>query len=276
MNVAIVGLGLMGGSLALDLKKTNLATKIIGYDHNTKHQEEALALGLVDELATSFEEVKKADIIFLAIPVEGIIKALQELQDVGPMTTIVDLGSTKERIVQSCPPSIRPNFVPAHPMTGTEYSGPLAAMEGLYYDKIVVLCDVEQSAPLHRERAENIFVGIGMQLVYMNAHEHDLHAAYISHLPHAISYALANTVLKQEDPKSILILAAGGFKDMSRLAKSSPAMWSDIFKQNKENLLHSLKDFKKELRIAYDLIEKERWEELQEWMQNATTLHQIL
>ncbi len=276
MTVGIVGLGLMGGSLALDLKEHGLAQRVIGYDRNPQHREEALKLGLVDEVFSEFDQIKQADVIFLAIPVEGIIQALKNLTDIGPDTTIIDLGSTKERIVQNCPPVIRPNFVAAHPMTGTEYSGPLAAIKGLYYDKIVVLCDVEKSGTLHKERAENIFVGIGMQLVYMDAHEHDLHAAYISHLPHAISYALANTVLKQEDPKSILILAAGGFKDMSRLAKSSPAMWSDIFKQNKANLLRSLKDFKKELRIVYELIEQERWEELQEWMQNATTLHKIL
>ena len=276
MTVGIVGLGLMGGSLALDLQDNRLAKRIVGYDRNPQHREDALKLGLVDEVFADFDQIKEADVIFLAIPVEGIIQALKKLKDVGPDTTIIDLGSTKERIVQSCPPAIRSNFVAAHPMTGTEYSGPLAAIKGLYYDKIVVLCDVEKSGTLHKERAENIFVGIGMQLVYMDAHEHDLHAAYISHLPHAISYALANTVLKQEDPKSILILAAGGFKDMSRLAKSSPAMWSDIFKQNRANLLRSLKDFKKELRIVYELIEKERWEELQEWMQNATTLHKIL
>lgn len=276
MTVGIVGLGLMGGSLALDLQDNRLAKRIVGYDRNPQHREDALKLGLVDEVFADFDQIKEADVIFLAIPVEGIIQALKKLKDVGPDTTIIDLGSTKERIVQSCPPAIRSNFVAAHPMTGTEYSGPLAAIKGLYYDKIVVLCDVEKSGTLHKERAENIFVGIGMQLVYMDAHEHDLHAAYISHLPHAISYALANTVLKQEDPKSILILAAGGFKDMSRLAKSSPAMWSDIFKQNRANLLRSLKDFKKELRAVYELIEQERWEELQEWMQNATTLHKIL
>ena len=274
MVVAIVGLGLMGGSLALDLKKYNLATKIIGYDRNQKHRKEALELGLVDEVV-EFDAIKSADIIFLAIPVEGIIEALQNLKDVAKTTTIIDLGSTKAKIVATCPSQIRTNFVAAHPMTGTEYSGPLAALEGLYYDKIVVLCNIEENDRLHKERAENIFVAIGMQIVYMDAKEHDLHAAYISHLPHAISYALANSVLKQEDPKSILILAAGGFRDMSRLAKSSPKMWSDIFKQNKKNLLISLEVFKKELRYAKELIEKERWEELQEWMEHATTLHKI-
>ncbi len=275
MEAGVVGLGLMGGSLALDLKKYNLATKIVGYDRNPKHCQEALNLGLVDEIV-SFEEIKRCDIIFLAIPVEGIIASLQNLKDISPTTTIVDLGSTKEKIVNSCPPNIRSQFIAAHPMTGTEYSGPLAAIEGLYYDKICVLCNVDQNDKDHLQKVENIFVALGMQLVYMDAKDHDLHAAYISHLPHAISYALANSVLKQEDPKSILILAAGGFKDMSRLAKSNPQMWTDIFKQNKQNLLSSIEVFKKELRYAHTLIQEERWEELKKWMEEATTLHQIL
>lgn len=275
MHIGIVGLGLMGGSLALDLKEYNIATHISGYDRNQKHCQDALELGLVDEIVT-FDKLKECDVIFLAIPVEGIIDALHKLQDIDSNTTIIDLGSTKAKIVASCPPSIRPNFVAAHPMAGKEYSGPLAALKGLYYDKIVVLCNTEDNASFHKERAENIFVSIGMQIVYMDAKEHDLHAAYISHLPHAISYALANSVLKQEDPKSILILAAGGFKDMSRLAKSSPTMWSDIFKQNKENLLLAMDVFKEELKLVKKLIEEEQWEELKEWMQKATTLHKIL
>ncbi len=275
MVVGIVGLGLMGGSLALDLKSNDLATKIVGYDHNPQHKEDALRLGLVDEIV-DFETLKRSDIIFLAIPVEAIIKTLPKLQNILPSTTIIDLGSTKAKIIASCPSSIRPNFVAAHPMTGTEYSGPQAAFQGLYKDKIVVLCNTEANDPIHKERAENIFTAIGMQIVYMDAKEHDLHAAYISHLPHAISYALANSVLKQEDPKSILILAAGGFKDMSRLAKSNPDMWVDIFKQNRENLLESIEVFKKELRTALTYIEEEQWEELRAWMMRATTLHEIL
>ncbi|MRJ01937.1 MAG: prephenate dehydrogenase [Epsilonproteobacteria bacterium] len=276
MVAGIVGLGLMGGSLALDLKKNGLVTTILGLDHNPDHCETAKKLGLADEIV-DLETLKgESDVIFLAIPVEGIIKLLPQLIGISPTTTIIDLGSTKGKIVASCPPSIRKNFVAAHPMTGTEYSGPLAAVEGLYYDKIVVLCDVEESGENHLDRAENLFVGIGMQIVYMDSREHDLHAAYISHLPHAISYALANSVLKQEDPKSILVLAAGGFKDMSRLAKSNPDMWVDIFKQNKEHLLQSMEVFKKELRYAITLIEEERWEELHSWMERATTLHQIL
>ena len=275
MNVGIVGLGLMGGSLALDLKDLDFINKIVGYDRNPNHKKEALELNLVDEIV-NFEEIKRCDVIFLAIPVEGIIEALKKLKDISQDTTIIDLGSTKEKIVNSVPSIIRKNFVAAHPMTGTEKFGPKAAFKGLYKDKIVVLCNVEDSGKKQKEVAEEIFIEIGMQIVYMDAKEHDRHAAFISHLPHAISYSLANSVLKQEDPKSILILAAGGFKDMSRLAKSSPNMWGDIFKQNKKNLLESIEVFKKELKYAQALIEEDRWDELKVWMQKATTLHKIL
>jgi len=275
MKVAIVGLGLMGGSLALDLKELDFIEKVVGYDKNPNHKSEAIKLGLVDEIV-EFEEIKNYDVIFLAIPVEGIIEALKKLEDIDEDKTVIDLGSTKEKIVKSVPKKIRKNFVAAHPMTGTEKFGPKAAFKGLYKDKIVVLCNIEDSGKKQVEIAEEIFIKIGMQIVYMDAAEHDRHAAFISHLPHAISYALANAVLKQEDPKSILILAAGGFKDMSRLAKSSPNMWSDIFKQNKKNLLNSIDVFKKELKYAQSLIEEENWEDLKAWMQKATTLHKIL
>ena len=275
MKAAIVGLGLMGGSLGLSLKKMGSFSKILGFDHNITHCEEALALNLVDEIV-SLKELKSADVIFLAIPVEGIIKVAQNLKDIDKNSTIIDLGSTKEKIVKSIPKEIRTNFVAAHPMTGTEKFGPSAAMEDLYTGKVVVLCDLENSGSLHKDRAINIFTGIGMKLVFMNSYEHDYHAAFISHLPHAISYALANSVMNQEDPKNILSLAAGGFKDMSRIAKSSPKMWTDIFKQNRKNLLKSIELFQKEIEYSKKLIENQKWNELEKWMEEATTLHKIL
>ena len=275
MTIGIVGLGLMGGSMGLALKAKESALEILGYDLNEEHAHEALKLGLVDRIA-SFEEIKKADIIVLATPVEAVIRITQELENIDSLTTIIDLGSTKEKIVSSIPPSIRKNFVAAHPMAGIEKFGPKAAFAELFQNHIVVLCNIEESGSIQQERSEWLFQTIGMEIVYMDARAHDLHAAYISHLPHAISYALANSVLKQEDPKSILILAAGGFRDMSRIAKSSPQMWSDIFKQNRENLLLSLDAFEKEVTKAREMIEKEKWKELEAWMENATTLHKIL
>ena len=275
MTVGIVGLGLMGGSLGLALQKTKLVSKVLGFDHNLSHCEEALKLSLVHEIV-SFADIKTCDIIFLAIPVGGIIAVLQELQTIDAKTTVVDLGSTKSEIVFSVPSSIRANFIAAHPMTGTEKFGPSAAIQNLYHDKVVVLCDTDNSGDMHKNRAIQIFSHIGMKIVFMDPGAHDAHASFISHLPHAISYALANSVMGQEDPKSILLLAAGGFKDMSRIAKSSPQMWSDIFKQNKTNLLHSIALFEKELEKSKMMIENDDWGALEAWMSKATTLHKIL
>ena len=275
MVVGIVGLGLMGGSLGLALQNTKIVTKIVGFDHNLTHCEEALKLSLVHDIV-SFSEIKQCDVIFLAIPVGGIIKVLQELKDIGEKTTIIELGSTKVEIVSSVPASIRTNFIAAHPMTGTEKNGPSAAIQNLYHDKIVVLCDTDNSGDLHKNRAIQIFSHIGMKIVFMDPKAHDAHASFISHLPHAISYALANSVMGEEDPKSILLLAGGGFRDMSRITKSSPQMWSDIFKQNKTNLLHSIDLFEKELEKSKKMIQEEDWSGLETWMSKATTLHKIL
>ena len=201
---------------------------------------------------------------------------INDLEEINPNVTIMDLGSTKEFIVNSIPSKIRKNFVAAHPMTGTEKFGPKAAIDGLYEGKTVVLCDLEQNDEIHVKRATKIFQEIGMQIIHMGSKNHDIHACYMSHLPHAISFSLANTVMNHEDPKSIIALAAGGFKDMSRIAKSSPIMWSDIFKQNKKNLLDSMDLFEKHLKDARKLIEDENYDELQNWMKKANTLHEIL
>ena len=275
MNVAIIGLGLMGGSLALSLKKLNFIDEIVGHDHNTKHQEDALSLNLVEKIV-SFEEVKRYDVIFLAIPVNGVIAALKELRDVGSETTIIDLGSTKAKIVAAVPPEIRKNFVAAHPMTGTENFGPHAALEGLYEDKVVVLCDLEDSGALQRKVARKIFKALHMKKYFMKSQEHDRHAAFISHMPHAISYSLANTVMKQEKRDNILALAAGGFRSMSRLAKSSPYMWEDIFRQNKENLLEAITLFEKELTELKNDIENDEWQKVHQLMADGNKLYDIL
>ena len=275
MNIAIVGLGLMGGSLALSLKKLDFIDSIVGSDHNKEHQKTALELGLVDKMV-SFSEIKNCDVIFLAIPVNGVIASLKELQDVPKTTTIIDLGSTKEIIVSSVPSSIRENFVAAHPMTGTEYFGPNAAIEGLYDEKVVVLCDLEDSGEHQRVTAKKIFKTLGMKKYFMKSHEHDRHAAFISHMPHAISYSLANTVMKQENKNNILALAAGGFRSMSRLAKSSPHMWEDIFRQNKTNLLEAIELFEDELSELKKNIENDEWQELNAKMEGGKGLHDIL
>ena len=275
MNIAIIGLGLMGGSLAMSLKKQTFVKKIVGYDHNEKHTSQAIKLGLVDEIV-SFERLKKADVIFLAIPVDGLIATLHNLTDVDKDTTIIDLGSTKEKIVESVPAVIRKNFVAAHPMTGTENFGPLAAVEALYEDKVVVLCDLEESGKHQADIAKKIFKSLKMRKTYMHAREHDRHAAFISHMPHAVSYAIANTVMRQENKHNILALAAGGYRSMSRLAKSSPYMWEDIFRQNKTNLLESITIFQEELNQLKSAIENDDWQRVHQEMEDANKLHDIL
>lgn len=276
MNIGIIGLGLMGGSLAKAVKRYGISKKVYGFTNSEKNKKEIEELGLVDELV-DLETLKKvSDVIILSIPVDAIISMFPNFLDIDDKTTIIDMGSTKEYIVKNIPPKIRKNFIAAHPMTGTEKNGPKAAIDNLYEGKTVVLCDLEDNANMHVNKAFKIFQEIGMRIVVMNSHEHDVNACYISHLPHLISFSLANTVMSHQNPKEIIALAAGGFKDMSRIAKSSPRMWGDIFKQNRENMLESIKSFEDQMNEAKKMIEEERYEDLENWMKKANSLHEIL
>lgn len=275
MNIAIIGLGLMGGSLALSLKKLPFVNSIVGSDHNKEHQKEALKLSLVEKIV-SFEEIQTYDVIFLAIPVNGVITTLKSFENIPKETTIIDLGSTKELIVSSVPCTIRKNFVASHPMTGTENFGPSAAVDNLYKDKVVVLCDLEDSGEVQQKVSKQIFKALEMKKYFMRASEHDRHAAFISHMPHAISYSIANTVMKQENKHNILALAAGGFRSMSRLAKSSPHMWEDIFKQNKGNILEAIELFEDEISTLKNDIINGNWDNVSKTMNQGKALHEIL
>ena len=275
-TIGFVGLGLMGGSLSIALQHTFENYHFLGLDHNQEHCQQALELGLVNEIVTSLDALTHCDIIFLSIPVDGIIKIVQQFKELPKDITIIDLGSTKEKISHSIPKTIRQNFVTAHPMTGTEKFGPTAAIDTLYKDKVVVLCDMHMSGTHQQEVAKKIFTDIGMKLVYMDAKEHDRHAAFISHMPHALSYSLANAVMHQEARESIVALAGGGFRSMSRIAKSSPNMWEDIFRQNQSNLLEAINCFQAELKKCEKMVANEEWEALNNWMKEANTLHDIL
>ena len=276
MNIGIIGLGLMGGSLAKDVKRYGIAQKVYGFTNSEKNKKEIEELNLVDELV-DLETLKKvSDVIILSIPVDAIISMFPNFLDISENTTIIDMGSTKEYIIKNIPEKIRKNFIAAHPMTGTEKNGPKAAIDNLYEGKTVVLCDLEDNSNKHVNKAFRIFQDIGMRIVVMDSHEHDIHACYISHLPHLISFGLANTVMSHQNPKEIIALAAGGFKDMSRIAKSSPRMWGDIFKQNKINMLESIKSFEEHMGEAKKMIEEDRFEDLEAWMKKANTLHEIL
>ena len=275
-KVGIVGLGLMGGSLSLALQESSDRYYFIGLDHNEIHQKQALELNLVNEIVNTLDEISRCDIIILTVPVDSIIAISKELKNLNENCTVIDLGSTKAKISESIPSDIRANFVTAHPMTGTEKFGPKAALPKLYEGKVVVLCDMEKSGTHQQEVAKRLFSSIRMKLIYMGAKEHDRHAAFISHMPHALSYALANSVMKQEDANSIVALAGGGFRDMSRIAKSSPHMWEDIFRQNKNNLIEAIENFETELKKCRHMVENNEWDALNQWMSEANKLHDIL
>lgn len=275
-KIAIVGLGLMGGSLSLALQEKSKNNYYIGVDNNEENCAKALEKGIVNEIVSDLKYLEDCEIIFLTVPVDAIVAISKKMTFLKEKTTVIDFGSTKEKISNSIPKEIRKNFITAHPMTGTEKSGPENSIVDLYKNKTVVICDVEKSGFSQKEKAEKIFNLLNMSIVYMASKEHDIHAAYISHMPHAVSYALANSVINHEDNKSIVSLAGGGFKDMSRIAKSSPQMWEDIFRQNKIELVNSISVFQQELQKCKEMVEREDWEGLNKWMQQANSLHDIL
>jgi prephenate dehydrogenase len=275
MRIGIIGLGLMGGSFAMELQRLSYVQEVCGLDHNELHQKEALKLGLVDSIV-QISEIKQCDLILLSIPASAIVEVLKDFTDIDSDATIIDFGSTKEYIIDSIPHSIRANIVPSHPMTGLETFGPKAATLGLFKDKTIVFCDTDKSGELQLSLATKIFKDIDMKIVYMDAKKHDFDTAFISHMPHIVSFALANCVLKEKSADSILQLAGGGFKDMSRIAKSSPNMWRDICKQNKKNLIYSIDKFQEELKKSREFIKLEQWDKLGDWMSEANILHKIL
>ena len=268
--------GLIGGSMGLALREIGKFGCIAGFDSNPLHSQQALSLGLVDECISLEELISEGDVLFLATPVESIIALLPRLKAIKPSATIIDLGGTKEQIIAHIPDSIRKNFIAAHPMAGTEFYGPKAALPHLFKDSIVILTNLEESGEAQIQMAREIFLGIGMKIIKMDAHAHDRHIALISHMPHIISYALANAVLGQEDPQTILALIGGGFRSMSRLSKSSPKMWNDIFKQNTQNVLDSITSFQEELQKAKDMLESRDWEGLEAFMAQANKLQEFM
>lgn len=278
MKVAIVGLGLIGGSLGLCLKENKFISCVLGYDIDKENANLALKLGLIHELMSEFnpQELANCDIVVLATPVDAIVSLVKELENLPQSTTLIELGSTKTKIVKATPKALKPHIIYAHPMCGTENSGASAAFKELYSGAVCVLCDSETADDTHQKRAVEIFSHLGMKIVFMDSTSHDHHAAIISHLPHAISFALANFVMKEEDKKDIVHLAGGSFRGMSRIAKSSPAMWESIFTQNKNNLISSIEHFQKELEFCKQMIANNDENALKSWMSKANTLREIL
>lgn len=278
MNIAIIGTGLIGGSIAIALKENGIAKNIIGIERNTDHATKALELGLVDEIKELEEGLSSADVVFIAIPVDAaaqmIVSILKQIKN----QVIIDVGSTKSTICEMANQSInRKRFVATHPMWGTEFSGPNAAVSDAFKGNAVVICDKEKSDADALQIAEKIYQSLGMNLVYMDAEAHDVHAAYVSHISHITSFALANTVLeKEKEEVAIFEMASGGFESTVRLAKSSPEMWTPIFKQNRENVLDVLNEHISQLRKFKSCLEKENYDYLIELIQNSNKIRRIL
>jgi prephenate dehydrogenase len=277
MRIGIVGLGLMGGSFSLAIRKAyRKKLEVVGIDTNEKHCIKALELNIVDKITDDIKELFDMDLIVLAVPVEPMVDYIKELDGISKYTTVIDFGSTKEKIIEAIPDRIRANFVASHPMAGLENTGPTAADKNLFRGKVVVLCNTEENTPYHLNKAKSIYKDLGMKIMYMDAKEHDRHAAFISHMPHGISFALANSVMAQEDPKAIIALAGGGFRGMVRIAKSSSNMWTSIFKQNRENLLEAIDAFSKEIEKFRENVENRNWDEVDKWIRDANKLHDVL
>jgi prephenate dehydrogenase len=277
-SIAIIGTGLIGGSLAIQLHEKKLSSKLIGVDANSIHADKAVELELVDESLPLDEAITKAEVIVLAIPVDAMVTLLPTILDKIENQVVLDLGSTKSQLIEAVKnhPK-RGRYVATHPMWGTEYSGPQAAVRGAYENKAVIICNAEESDADALDWVKHMYKKIGMHLLEMEAHAHDLHAAYVSHISHITSFALANTVLqKEKEEQAIFELASAGFESTVRLAKSNPAMWVPIFMQNKVNVLDVLKEHIAQLERFKESIEKSDDAYLMKLIEDANKIRKII
>ena len=278
-TVTIVGVGLIGGSFSLALKDQKLVKKVIGVSRSGATAQRALELGIIDEVLPLEKAVKKSDLIYVAIPVDATLPVMKNVLDLlSPHQIVADAGSTKYALCKFL--GDHPNrsrFVATHPMWGTEYSGPEAAVHDAFRGRSCVICEREKSDQDALTKVEDVYLKLGMSLVNMDAESHDVHAAYVSHISHITSFALANTVLEKErEENAIFELAGGGFESTVRLAKSSPSMWAPIFMQNRDNVLDVLNEHITQLRKFKSCLEKENYEYLRELMENANKISRIL
>jgi prephenate dehydrogenase len=279
MKATIIGLGLIGGSIALDLKASKLVSEISGIDLNPANAQKAIELGLVDVIDADGKTIPTADLIIIAIPVSVLSQLLPSILDsVKKDAVVIDTGSTKGAVCKAVlNHKNRGQFIAAHPIAGTENSGPEAAFSGLFKDKTNIICEKEKSSDHAMAVAEKLFSALGMNLVYMEAGEHDKHVAYVSHLSHVSSFLLGQTVLDIErDEKNIFALAGSGFSSTVRLAKSSPDMWAPIFEQNAEHLSQALLEYIMHLqKFQYHLMKRDV-KELHKIMKEANRIREVL
>ncbi len=284
-TVGIVGLGLIGGSMAIDLKKRGFAQTVLGVEAEPVNAAAAEKIGLVDRVASLEECISLSDIIILAIPVGGAVKLLpkvldmfSELGEKGSDKIVIDVCSTKENLIRTVRyHPLRRQYVATHPMAGTEYSGPWAAMPGLYDGHACIICDSEESAPKAVRKIEELYETLNMRPIYMNSSNHDVHTAYVSHISHVTSFALALTVLdKEKDEKHIFDLASGGFSSTVRLAKSSPDMWVPILSQNRDNVLRVMDTYIEKMKAFRDAVDESDEDKLRELMTEANKIRRII
>lgn len=277
-KVYIIGVGLIGGSLALDMKAKDKSIKVFGIDLNDAHLDEAIQLGLIDDKAT-YHDLQHADLVVLSIPVDRAVAELPKILDaISDNTLIMDVGSTKAPVCKAIETHPRRrNFLATHPIAGTEFSGPKAAIHGLFQNKTNIICEVEKTAFKLQEQALQLFAYLGMRIRYMNPEAHDKHIAYVSHLSHISSFMLGKTVIeKEKNERDIFDMAGSGFASTVRLAKSSPDMWTPIFKQNKDNVIETLEEYIQNLTQFKELMQRDDFETIHAEMTNTNHIKDIL
>ena len=277
-NVFVIGVGLIGGSFALDIKSVYPDTIVYGIDVNKSHLEEALDLGVIDKKA-SFDQLAEAGLVILAVPVDKAIDLLPiVLDNISDDTVVFDVGSTKQNICKAVNKHPkRRNYLAAHPIAGTEFSGPKAAIKGLYKGKTNIICEVENTAFKLQERVLSFFQSIGMRIRYMSSEAHDQHIAYVSHLSHISSFMLGKTVMdKEKNERDIFDMAGSGFESTVRLAKSSPEMWTPIFRLNKLNVIETLDEYINNLKQFKKYLENDDYDSLFNEMKKTNHIKDIL
>ncbi|WP_445456891.1 prephenate dehydrogenase [Flavobacterium sp. HNIBRBA15423] len=274
----VIGLGLIGGSLALDIKVKRANAIVYGIDKEEKHVEKALELGVID-VKGSIDELNNADWVIIAVPVDKTVGILVDVLDkINSNTIVFDVGSTKNHICEAIKNHTnRRNFIAAHPIAGTEFSGPEAALRDLFLERTNIICEVEKTAFIFQEKALQLFKEIGMRIRYMDPISHDKHIAYMSHLSHISSFMLGKTVIEEEkNERDIFDMAGSGFESTVRLAKSSPAMWTPIFRQNKEQVVKSLSEYINNLNAFKELLEQDKFDEVFKTLDETNRIKQIL
>lgn len=278
MNVFVIGVGLIGGSMVLDIQKEYPEAIIFGIDTSENHLKEAEKIGVIHHKAT-FNELNKANIVIISVPVDVQLSILPKVLDIITDNCLVlDVGSTKSLICETVKDHPkRRNFLATHPIAGTEFSGPTAAHEKLFRNKTNIICEVEKTAFKLQEIALKIFSKLGMRIRYMDPESHDKHIAYVSHLSHISSFMLGKTVIDEEkNERDIFDMAGSGFASTVRLAKSSPAMWTPIFKQNKNNILETLEEYINNLQQFKELMLQNDFTEIYKEMESTNHIKKIL